>query len=173
MFPEGNPHRLAENEVKTLLGMQSYPRRSVQILVFHPRFFQTQLGIECFPPCPLASLLLEAFFALSCRWRPYRVESTRSLPTPEVKQPRAWSVLWWGTAWEDQGAASFCPNFFPLSQRQIMPPWPVLRLQDNNIECTKNLIHFPIACHPCAGAMLIFSASFQFYRMFPCPPSNT
>ena len=44
----------------------------------------------------------------------------------------------------------------------------ILRLQDNNIECTKNLIHFPIcACHPCAGAMLIFSASFQFYRMFP------
>ena len=28
-------------------------------------------------------------FALSCRWRPYRVESTRSLPTFEVKQPRA------------------------------------------------------------------------------------
>jgi len=30
----------------------------------------------------------------------------------------------------------------------------------------KNLIHFSIcACHPCAGAMLIFSVSFQFYRM--------
>ena len=44
----------------------------------------------------------------------------------------------------------------------------LLRLQENNIECTKNLIHFPIcACHPCTGAMLIFSASFQFYRMFP------
>ena len=94
-------------------------------------------------------------FALSCRWRPYRVESTRSLPTSEVKQPRAWLVLWWGTAWEDQGAASFCPHFFPLPQGQILPPWPVLRLQDINIECTKNLIHFPIcACHPCAGAML-------------------
>ena len=49
-----------------------------------------------------------------------------------------------------------------------MPPWPVLRLQDISIECTKDLIHFPIcACHPCAGAMLICSASFQFYRMFP------
>ena len=23
------------------------------------------------------------------------------------------------------------------------------------------------ACHPCAGAVLIFSVSFQFYRMFP------
>ena len=32
----------------------------------------------------------------------------------------------------------------------------------------KNLLHFSIcACHPCAGAMLIFSVSFQFYRMIP------
>ena len=30
----------------------------------------------------------------------------------------------------------------------------------------KNLDHFSIyACHPCAGAMLIFSVSFQFYWM--------
>ena len=33
---------------------------------------------------------------------------------------------------------------------------------------TKNLDHFSIcACHPCAGAMLIFSVSFQFYQMSP------
>ena len=32
----------------------------------------------------------------------------------------------------------------------------------------KNLLHFSLcACHPCAGAMLIFSVSFQFYRMIP------
>ena len=32
----------------------------------------------------------------------------------------------------------------------------------------KNLVHFLLcACHPCAGAMLIFSVSFQFYRMIP------
>ncbi|GKD44805.1 hypothetical protein Tco_1269450, partial [Tanacetum coccineum] len=32
----------------------------------------------------------------------------------------------------------------------------------------KILDHFSIcACHPCAGAMLIFSVSFQFYRMSP------
>ena len=32
----------------------------------------------------------------------------------------------------------------------------------------KNLLHFSIcACHPCAGAMLIFSVSLQFYRMIP------
>ena len=30
------------------------------------------------------------------------------------------------------------------------------------------MLHFSIcACHPCAGAMLIFSISFQFYRMIP------
>ena len=29
-------------------------------------------------------------------------------------------------------------------------------------------LHFSIcACHPCAGAMLIFSVSFQFQRMIP------
>ena len=33
-------------------------------------------------------------------------------------------------------------------------------------EVTKNCVHFSIcACHPCAGAMLIFSVSFQFYRI--------
>ena len=32
----------------------------------------------------------------------------------------------------------------------------------------KNSLPFSIcACHPCAGAMLIFSVSFQFYRIFP------
>ena len=31
-----------------------------------------------------------------------------------------------------------------------------------------NMVFFSIcACHPCAGAMLIVSASFQFYRMIP------
>ena len=31
-----------------------------------------------------------------------------------------------------------------------------------------NLDHFSIyACHPCVGAMLIFSVSFQFYQMSP------
>jgi hypothetical protein len=37
----------------------------------------------------------------------------------------------------------------------------------------KNLDHFSIyACHPCAGAMLIFSVSFQFYRMSRRTNSN-
>ena len=35
------------------------------------------------------------------------------------------------------------------------------------------LIHFSMcACHPCAGAMLIFSVSFQFYRMIPGFPAS-
>ena len=38
----------------------------------------------------------------------------------------------------------------------------------NSDDPQKNLLHFSIcACHPCAGAMLIFSVSFQFYRMIP------
>ena len=28
------------------------------------------------------------------------------------------------------------------------------------------------ACHPCAGAMLIFSVSFQFLRMTRCDPGS-
>ena len=34
------------------------------------------------------------------RWGPYRAKCTGSLPTSEVKQRRARSVLGWGTAWE-------------------------------------------------------------------------
>ena len=36
-----------------------------------------------------------------CRWRPYRVECTGSLPNSEVKRRRARLVLGWGTARED------------------------------------------------------------------------
>ena len=44
----------------------------------------------------------------------------------------------------------------------------VKRPRDIGGGCKKNLDHFSIyACHPCAGAMLIFSVSFQFYRMSP------
>jgi len=40
--------------------------------------------------------------------------------------------------------------------------------RDQRVKSQKNLDHFSIcACHPCAGAMLIFSVSFQFYRMSP------
>ena len=66
-----------------------------------------------------------ALFGLSCRWQPYRVESTRSLPTSEVKQPRVWLVLWWGAAWEDQGAASFCPHVFALPESPASNKYPV------------------------------------------------
>ena len=43
------------------------------------------------------------------RWRPYRVERTRSLSTSEVKRHRAQLVLGWGTAWE---AFRVLPAFF-------------------------------------------------------------
>jgi hypothetical protein len=45
---------------------------------------------------------------------------------------------------------------------------PKCDLRGHMCESQKNLDHFSIcACHPCAGAMLIFSVSFQFYRMSP------
>ena len=41
-------------------------------------------------------------------------------------------------------------------------PWPVANVRDAST-WPKNCIHFSIcACHPCAGAMLVFSVSFQF-----------
>ena len=40
------------------------------------------------------------FCAVYFRQRPYSVENTRSHPNSEVKQPKARSVLGWGTAWE-------------------------------------------------------------------------
>ena len=45
--------------------------------------------------------LSAALGAANCRWRPYRVECTGSLPTSEVKRRRARLVLGWGTARED------------------------------------------------------------------------
>ena len=36
------------------------------------------------------------------------------------------------------------------------------------VRVRQNLVHFSIcACHPCTGAMLFFSVSFQFFRMIP------
>ena len=50
-------------------------------------------------------------------------------------------------------------GFFFLESRAFLKP---------SCARAKNLVHFSIcACHPCAGAMLIFSVSFQFYRIFP------
>jgi hypothetical protein len=50
---------------------------------------------------------------------------------------------------------------------QAMQTSPSRRCRVLTIEQRKNLDHFSIcACHPCAGAMLIFSVSFQFYRVF-------
>ena len=49
----------------------------------------------------------------------HRVESTRSLPTSEVKQPRAWLVLSWGTAWKTKMLPAFVPFRFPGQQHRI------------------------------------------------------
>jgi hypothetical protein len=48
-----------------------------------------------------------------------------------------------------------------------VPPRPPV-FEVHSVESAKNLVRFSIcACHPCAGAMLIFSVSFQFLRMIP------
>ena len=58
------------------------------------------------PSLSLAILAARSIFRPFMSLAAIPVESTRSLPTSEIKQPRAWLVLWWGTAWEDQGAAN-------------------------------------------------------------------
>ena len=51
--------------------------------------------------CVRLMALTNVFCCSCCRWRPYRVECTGSLPTSEVKRRRARLVLGWGTARED------------------------------------------------------------------------
>ena len=63
-------------------------------------------------------------------------------------------------------ALSRCPFLLPppLSPVAGQPPSPWSPRLFSVV--SKNCVHFSIcACHPCAGAMLIFSESFQFYRM--------
>ena len=63
----------------------------------------------CFPVCVYDCLRMSASVpdrqrsvsSYFCRWRPYRVECTGSLPNSEVKRRRARLVLGWGTARED------------------------------------------------------------------------
>ena len=103
----------------------------------------------------------------SFRRRPYRVECTGSLLTSEVKRHRARSVLGWGTAWEDLRVLSAFPP--PLLNALQFRANKAIRKQHGNTvapparRVRKKQVHFSIcACHPCAGAMLIFSVSFQF-----------
>ena len=57
------------------------------------------------------TIMRESFIAGG---RPYRVECTGSLPTSEVKRRRARLILGWGTAQEDQSAASVFAFAFSL-----------------------------------------------------------
>ena len=64
---------------------------------------------------------------------------------------------------EEAGRASPCVR---MARNDISPTLP--RRQRRRVRGVKDFVHFSIcACHPCAGAMLIFSVSFQFYRMIP------
>ena len=82
--------------------------------------------------------------------RSYQGESTGSHPNSEVKHPWACSVLRWGTTWESQ-------------VMYVLPFW----IPKGLLGATKSDTFSIFACHPCAGAMLIFSVSFQFLRMTP------
>ena len=64
---------------------------------------------------------------------------------------------------EEAGRASPCVR---MARNDISPTLP--RRQRRRVRGVKHFVHFSICvCHPCAGAMLIFSVSFQFYRMIP------
>ena len=69
------------------------------------------------------------FGQVRCRWRPYRVECTGSLPTSEVKRRRARLVLGWGTAREDLRVlpAFDCRNkpLAQISTQGQFPPAPM------------------------------------------------
>ena len=57
-----------------------------------------------------------------CRWRPYRVECTGSLPNSEVKRRRARLVLGWGTAREDlRVPPAFSPFTLACASHRILP----------------------------------------------------
>ena len=108
----------------------------------------------------IASLLYITHIILSCIWHEY-----------------IWALHWWPPA-----------NSFILVTVKMAASWqcirPIMLLFEDRIPLpsefyhayhskwkdktmgAKKLVHFSIcACHPCAGAMLIFSVSFQFYRV--------
>ena len=59
----------------------------------------------------------DQFSATYFRQRPYSVEYTRSHLNSEVKQPKARSVLGWGTAWEVlRVLLAFLFGFLPTKQ---------------------------------------------------------
>ena len=61
----------------------------------------------------------DQFSATYFRQRPYSVEHTRSHLNSEVKQPKARSVLGWGTAWEVlRVLLAFYQFFFSPNKRE-------------------------------------------------------
>jgi hypothetical protein len=75
------------------------------------KFFQNWLRVLCLwfavcfytvPPGPAPWLGPRVSRKQEDCLRPYRIENTGSRPISEVKQCRAWLVLWWVTTWEPQ-----------------------------------------------------------------------
>ena len=102
--------------------------------------------------------------------------------------PCAGTIFFANPVFANHSPATMKPNFFLLIWRPGAPQGQMPQMRDNksrygaNMEPTwcqhaaqmepqtpgntgsgQNCLHFSIcACHPCAGAMLIFSVSFQF-----------
>ena len=85
------------------------------------KFFQNWLRVLCLwfavcfytvPPGPAPWLGPRVSRKQEDCLRPYRIENTGSRPISEVKQCRAWLVLWWVTTWEPQVLLAFALFLF-------------------------------------------------------------
>ena len=88
---------------------------------------------------------------------------------PWLSGARARSGPFWCHSWarrDKRILLGSAPPDVAQKARRLTPPSGGMQLATKKE--LKNLVHLSIcACHPCAGAMLIFSVSFQFYRMIP------
>ena len=67
---------------------------------------------------------------------------------------------WRGRRGRINDTSLLAPRWPSLLDGLVCPDWSA---ELGNTSVGKKLVHFSIcACHPCAGAMLIFSVSFQF-----------
>ena len=79
--------------------------------------------------------------AVPFRQRPYSVEHTRSHLNSEVKQPKARSVLGWGTAWEVlRVLLAFCARVFLHWHKRLMP-MDLLKSQPAGQYAISSLLH--------------------------------
>ena len=119
-------------------------------------------------------------------WACHLHPPSRWYNVPHQKQPCRFLMFSVRKNWPNHTWALITTDFQPSASGSISLALPLIRrcpgksttcaggtlsyqfCIDQNLIQRVNLVHFSIcACHPCAGAMLIFSVSFQFYRMIP------